>query len=142
MKHVSFELAKTLREAGFDEVCEYAYLDVYGEEPKLVNMECDWNMERMNNTGLSQYMYEVQEDGDDVTAPTYMEVWLWLWKRGIEISVEKHVDSTHNGTCAAIFIDGRFVNMTGFKNKTTPEDLIRQAIDYLADNGLLQTKEK
>lgn len=66
MKRVSFEVAKALKEAGYPQ----------------------WSVEEADNSKLAydcegelwEIRYFDQNPQDYYTAPTYLDVWLWLWR--------------------------------------------------------------
>lgn len=114
MKRVTFEVAKAIKEAGYPQklqegtafYAENGLMDVYDSE-----------------------LYELF-DPMYCTAPIYLEVWLWLWKRGVKIELGNDYDNdTIIPFYGANFIDGIYEN---------PEEAIIAAIEYLVDNDLIK----
>lgn len=98
MKEVSFKVAKAIKEAGYPQVGYYWY------SPQGV--EC------YSESDLDEVGY--------VSAPTYIDVWLWLWReKGIPIQIDY----------AFCGIDCQI---------NDPEEAIISAIEYLADNDLIK----
>lgn len=69
--------------------------------------------------------------GYNIARPTYLDVWLWLWgEKRIEIEV---LNDGIGGLLAQIRIQSR----PSFFKKD-PEEAIIAAIEYLADNNLIE----
>lgn len=112
MKKVSFSVAKALKEAGYPQYghCE-EYYDSHG---KVVDKMCD----------MHKLVYP---------RPTYLEVWLWLWREK-QISI----DAEHlGGNKFANFVLGQRIFTNG-QYQTDPEEAIIKAIEYLAQNDLIK----
>ena len=110
METVSFKVAKAIKNAGYPQGQEeYAYRsngDIYIFEDMFDHIPdycCD--------------------------APTYMEVWLWLWREGgFHIYV--------NGLNFDIYTKDR--TMHGEAANNDPEEAIIAAIEYLVENNLIK----
>lgn len=107
-KRVSFKVAKAIKEAGYPQdiwKCNW----FYSEDGELLNI---------SNTGYYEF-----------PAPTYLDVWLWLWKKNIRIYVKD-------------FFGGLVVSesSSGYDSVsyTEPEEAIIAAIEYLVDNTLIK----
>lgn len=120
LKRVSFEVANALKESGYPQelnegtvfYAENGLMDVYDSE-----------------------LYELF-DPMNCTAPTYFEVWLWLWR-------EKKI---HLFTKGKDILEVEIVHACGTKmwgheiniRNSDPEEAIIAAIDYLVDNDLIK----
>ena len=77
---ISFEIAKLLKEKGFDKFCNYRYND----------------QGKLNSTKLGMYG-KPNDYSNNYSAPTIAEVVMWLYeKNGIWISVEPFIKSDEN----------------------------------------------
>lgn len=99
MKQVSFEVAKALKEAGYP---QYGSCDeYYNHNGQVISKFCD----------INKLIYP---------APTYLEVWLWLWReKGYAIE------------CAYKY--RRFHNYKTSYNYADPEEAIIAAIEHLVN---------
>lgn len=109
MKRVSFEVAKYIKKIGYpQDIWKYSWF--YNEDGELLNI---------SNTGY----YEIP-------APTYMEVWLQLWRekrKCIEIIFSEDEDGW-------TFMQNPSPCDCGLYQD--PEDAIIAAIEYLVTNKL------
>ena len=135
MKRVSFNVAKAIKILGFHDATNHFYSDGYDDEdnPKHEFVLCgasiptfvqDWNdvnkHPEYDKTHID-YWRNVW------SAPTYLEVWLWLWReKGICIEIK---DNLYHIT--AKVQNQRF-------HGEDPEEAIIAAIDYLVDNDLIK----
>ena len=107
---VSFEIAKSLKEKGFDLPCRL----LYKSEKELeegIGVDYDWNR------------------FDSYSAPTIVEVVMWLYeKHGIWISVLQH---TKNGK--GVYFES-FVNSMTFSGYNSPTKAYEAAIEYTLKN--------
>lgn len=117
MKRVSFKVAKTLKESGYPQIfIDYAYY----EDNKLHGTEDPYN----NCHTIIAY------------APTYLEVWLWLWQeKCIKIDVTTYFDSVKGYKSLATIL---CYKNTYSIERDTPEEAIIAAIEYLVDNDLIK----
>lgn len=113
MKRVSFETAKALKEAGYPQennrIC-------YSEIGDLITISGSTNLDFST---------------DFLAAPTYLEVWLWLWReKKIAIDVREFNEEW----------DSVFVHTYSYvsTSKTDPEEAIIVAINYLVENNLIK----
>lgn len=103
MERVSFEVAKAVKEAGYQqEGCWW-----FAKDGKECYSESD-----------------VDEIGY-IAAPTYIEVWLWLWR-----NKHKFVE--------CVYKEGRFFNYKTSYSYADPEEAIINGIDYLVNNKILK----
>lgn len=117
MKRVSFEVAKAIKEVGYPQKGN-AHSTYYDEQYKETFIPFECNRSR------------------DYLAPTYLEVWLWLWR-------EKHIEfaPTHN---SIEFAQGdeslwlKSIDIPELATKTDPEEAIIKAIEYLVENNLIK----
>ena len=113
-KRVSFKVAKAIKEAGYPQ----------------------WSVEGADNTKLAYdcvgEMWEIryfdQNPQDYYTAPTYLDVWLWLWRE------KKITIDIVGGIEFRIHITDNFIGGCG----DNPEEAIIKAIEYLVDNNLIK----
>lgn len=129
MKIVSFEIAKALKEVGYPQDRQRYQ---YGYEGNLVDL--------VRDGGICY----------GPVAPTYLEVWLWLWRKkkyrillsasnqrwdevhGVVDGVDGIVETSwHRGLPGYDATNHR-------ANNTDPEKAIEQAIEYLVDNNLIK----
>lgn len=103
MKIVSFETAKKIKEAGYPQYghCE----DYYTSEGLVVSKFCD----------MDKLVFP---------APTYLEVWLWLWR-------------CRHCFLECVYKEGRFFNYRTSYSYADPEEAIEKAIEYLVENNLI-----
>lgn len=112
MKTVSFEVAKAIKEAGYPQVGYYWY------SPQGV--EC------YSESDLDEVGY--------VSAPTYLQVWLWLWREK-KICLF-NVGTIENKAIIDIVLDGVYQHTT--TSYSDPEEAIIEAIEYLVENDLIK----
>lgn len=113
MKRVSFETAKALKEAGYPQennrIC-------YSEIGDLITISGNTNLDFST---------------DFLAAPTYLDVWLWLWReKGIAIDVKEF-----DGEWDSVFVHAYSYVSTP---KTDPEEAISTAVDCLVENNLIK----
>lgn len=106
MKKVSFNVAKAIKEAGYP---QYGFCnDYYNSEGLIVSKFCK----------MDKLVFP---------APTYLEVWLWLWrekKRAIELRLRPEGWMVLTFGVNAYYAD--------------PEEAIIAAIEHLAENNLIK----
>ena len=116
MKRISFKVAKAIKEAGYPQEKKdgTALYPVKGEfKGKL----CSYNSDAPDRDKLS------------IVAPTYFEVWDWLWQKQIYIIMEK--------SYCGVWFDSK-EELKFFSVKKSPEKAIIAAIDYLVENNLIK----
>lgn len=137
LKIVSFKVAKAIKEAGYDVICDYGYCVTDGI-PCLVKTEEEWERHAINNSDMQDFLActcQQVEGKDDCTAPTYLEVWLWLCReKKIKISAEIWHDKPNNWG-SIIEGDTFYKELHGYND---PEEVIIAAIEYLIDNDLIK----
>lgn len=112
MKRVSFEVAKAIKDAGYPQP---SYCPQYKEDGEFEN----------GFTDLGEGVYY---------APTYLEVWLWLWReKNIYIDID-HIVS--DDMIAAIKCNSECVSK--YIESEDPEEAIIEAIVYIVDNDLIK----
>ena len=130
-KEVNFEIAKLLKDKGFDEPCSHAYKEVespvlYIHQDKKYNnsFEKEWQNtvrknSHMDNAVIKRY-----------SAPTIAEVVMWLYeKHGVWISVKQN---SFIGGGKSSFIS----NVLGKKEYNSPTEACEAAIKYTLENLL------
>lgn len=124
MKRVTFEIAKTIKDAG------------YPQDSQPIT-EIGWyNRARTYTKELPQFW-----EGDDTfvaVAPTYLEVWLWLWREGrICLEIEKlYAPESYiqrGCVCGTEQCEGFYT-----PEVADPEEAIIAAITYLVDNDKIK----
>lgn len=117
MKRVSFKVAKALKEAGYPQ----------GQE--------DYAYRSNGETYLFENMFDHIPDYC-CDAPTYIDVWLWLWReQGIKIDTTTRFDSIKGWLVIALITNGRW---TYHVECSDPEGAIVSGIEYLVDNDLIK----
>lgn len=114
MERVSFEVAKAIKEAGYPQGnTDKCYLTAdhnkYYKEGQIVeNDDGEWSV-------LTKNLADI---------PTYLEVWLWLWReKDIQCSIK----------------DGYvYIGSDELDYYSDPEEAIIGAIEYLVDNDLIK----
>ena len=115
--YVSFEIAKLLKEKGFNEPCRA----VYEEEILRINTLCDYY-----NSELSSY----------VCAPTHQMAMKWLRKKGIYIYIQptKYVGGALYGF-QSIIEDGRNDDWKRhIHHEDNYEEAVEAALKYCLEN--------
>lgn len=117
MKRVSFNVAKTIKEAGYP-------------QDKQSITDIGW----YNMAGIYTNQLPTQWEGDNMfvaVAPTYLEVWIWLWKeKNVKFSVEPNDDLSECYTTDLGYLISEF--------GADPEEAIVSAIEYLVESKLLK----
>lgn len=110
LKRVSFKIAKAVKEAGYPQ----DYEAFYSNDGELhVNMSYEYKT----------YMYKNQIG---YSAPTYLAVWLWLWR-------EKNIRIHPAYKSVTIMPLGTLLDCSN-----DPEEAISAAVRYLVDNDLIK----
>lgn len=112
-KRVSFKVAQAIKEAGYPQY-NTNVLDGY------------------DILGKPTTIYSSAEKCEYI-APTYLDVWLWLWREKnyrIEIVVDHSTDKAYP------IINNH--NDLIFDSEENPEEVIESAINYLVDNDLIK----
>lgn len=119
MKQVSFKVAKALKESGYpQEKHNGMYFKDGDKTPQNIIVKS------IIGSNVDEYL---------ISAPTVLEVWLWLWKeKGIYLNIDSKV---RNITGVLIIIDEKIIK---FIEENDPEDAIIAAIEYLVDNNLIK----
>ena len=123
MKKVSFKIANALKEAGYPqgntELC-YLTADLG---------QCTKGQVVNNIDGMWTILTK-----DLVDIPTYLEVWLWLWR---EKQMTIDIIALSHGSCGAF--GWQFGERINSKVKfNDPEDAIISAIDDIVENNLIK----
>lgn len=116
-KQVSFKVAKAIKKAGYQQHnCRHWYNEI--------GVEYEWY-------GCIEELESVKMD-NDIDAPTYLDVWLWLWR---EKKIEIALDSGANVSIQGTDLMWRIVYQNSYSD---PEEAIVAAIEYLVDNDLIK----
>ena len=110
MKRVSYNVAKSLKEAGYPQDIK----EVYKEN--------------------GEYFTSYIKYSNTFAAPTYLEVWLWLWREK-KINL-LNVGNINNEAQIDILQNGVFIHTTNAYSD--PEEAIIAAIEYLVDEELIK----
>lgn len=123
---VSFEVAKAIEKIGFPQPDKNSGItNVYPLEDHDDNFTPYTRIGKLT-TNYHCQTFRVLSDIPFVGAPTYIDVWLWLWReKKYPIDVDCY-NATHWSTD---IVSGEF---------TDPEEAIVEAIDYLVDNNLIK----
>lgn len=109
MKTVTFKVAEAIKKAGYPQ-------EKLTDKVYLVNGDKEGNLAHYT----SALFY------DSIVAPTYIEVWLWLWKeKKYSINVDCH-------------IGGKWSTDMSMEDYPDQEEALIAAIDYLVDNDLIK----
>lgn len=113
MKRVSFKVAKAIKDAGYPQG-PLPFYDISGD---------------LWEDGISDNFHF------PCFAPTYVEVWMWLWKeKGVCIDIDA---SIRGGAGASIMLDDSSGVYKYIESKD-PEEAIKEAIEYIAENNLIK----
>lgn len=108
MNIVSFKVARTLKEVGYP---QYGSCDeYYNQEGRVIDKFCD----------INKLIYP---------APTYLDVWLWLWRtRGFYIDIAHYYNSNE-----VTIWDNKYNKIKSIEcmGNSDPEEVIEKAIEYL-----------
>ena len=124
MKRVSFKVAKAIKSAGYPQEKKdgTALYPVKGEfKGKL----CGYNSDAPERDKLS------------IVAPTYFEVWLWLWREK-KCYIQHELCFRNDSESSFVCID-KINNIAWVKSLSEdPEDAIIAAIERLVEKDLLK----
>lgn len=141
LKIVSFKIAKAIKEAGYDVICDYGYCVTDGI-PCLVKTEEEWERHAINNSDMQDFLActcQQVEGKDDCTAPTYLEVWLWLWReKNIRFDVEDLWNANLSYTERGCACNTNQLGGICTPKVSDPEEAIIAAIEYLVTNNLIK----
>lgn len=144
MKRITFEVAKALKEAGYPQPqtdiwgyvnrpnnCYFTGRHSYWDKNRKRRLE--WDETNEFHTA-DDWADEIEPSfyGSAIAAPTYLEVWLWLWKekkKWIDVSF-----SLDEGNWT--FMQDPSPCDCGLYND--PEEAIESAIKFLVDNDLIK----
>ena len=119
MKTVSFEVAKAIKNAGYPQTINSISSECYLPNGQLYTSYIDATVP----------LQEFHEMKAVSIAPTYLDVWLWLWKEK-KIYIQVGIDC-----CTLSYTWG---DSCTFKNNSDPEEAIKAAIEYLVRNNLIK----
>lgn len=114
MKRVSIEVAKAIKKAGYPQGME--------------------NIAYYNENGVLIKPFVFNGGGEIADAPTYIEVWLWLWREK-KICLF-NVGNINNKAMLDIVLDGVYQHTT--TSHSDPEEATIEAIEYLVENDLIK----
>lgn len=129
MKIVSYEVAKAIKEAGYPQD-NVKYIHKVKSFPMYYNGDYVPDYEYFYLNYISDFDFQLC-----VAAPTYVEVWFWLW-RTKKISI--NIDHLHGIFWGANTYGEYVKNGDGKPEHNDPEDAIMDAVNYLVDNKLLK----
>ena len=112
-KRVSFKVAKAIKEAGYS---QYNCRHWYSER----GVEYEWY-------GCIEELESIKMDSD-IDAPTYLEVWLWLWREK-DIRIQPEFGSVYIWPIGIRIDDYKYEDL---------EEAIIAAIEYLVENDLIK----
>lgn len=127
--HVKYEIAKLLKEKGFDEPClrYYSNLNLFTDKYK------DWNNHTIGNTSMHK------RNANYYSAPTIAEVVMWLYeKHGIWITVEPFLRREKNELVYfyKIFGSDGYLNTISrlSMGHSSPTEAYEVAVEYVLKN--------
>ena len=124
MKRVSFKVAKAIKQAGYPQEKKdgTALYPVNGEfKGKL----CSYNSDAP------------ERDKQSIVAPTYLEVWLWLWREK-KCYIQHELCFRNDNESSFVCVD-KINNIAWVKSLSEdPEDAIIAAIERLVEKDLLK----
>ena len=137
MEIVSFEIAKKLKEKGFDKFCENGYFLKSGIEYSVPNdnsVLVSAIGEIIFNTECCWFEEEIEYGRDIIYAPTISQVLKWLREeKGIHICISCSIAPLANWEYETVEIDGVvFVNADD--GYSTYEESALAGIKYILDN--------
>lgn len=124
MKRISFKVAKVIKDAGYPQIGNMNYASVDGA---TVMSDVTITIPVGELIDTNDYLGYVSSDF--ISAPTYLEVWLWLCK---EKEIEIEVFNTNYGWYCLLNNDYQC------DYGENPEEAIVAAIEYLVDNNLIK----
>lgn len=144
-KRVSFKVAKAIKEVGYPQVYNspcYVTEDCIKEYDRDYDGDMPIIGEREYTEGqyIDRFSYRDEEcDPPRCYAPTYLDVWLWLWR-------EKNIQFAVNGICDChkrtmyVGCDCCTLQLGGITTEESndPEEAVIKAIEYLVDNNLIK----
>lgn len=148
LKIVSFEVAKALKEAGYPqegncdkyatEQCKGRYI-FYTQNPDCTSKYDDNDLYDFEvGEYIDHEMYSVSV-AHSAVAPTYIEVWLWLWReKGIRFDVEDLWDAEFSYPERGCASNTNQLGGICTPEVSDPEEAIIAAIEYLVDNNLIK----
>lgn len=111
MKRCSFNVAQAIKEAGYQQLNTKQRYTTNGALIYCMNLD------DVHNT---QY-----------DAPTYLDVWLWIWReKGIHIDIDYCINQ-----CSIFDITNQVIYTRTFAD---PEEAIIAAIEHIIDNDLIK----
>lgn len=135
-KRVSFGVAQAIKEAGYPQGLHEMYVYAICNHRNSGAMPHYKEGELLSPSELDECNYC---ESDLIVAPTYLDVWLWLWReKGIRFDIEDLWDvelSYPERGCASN------TNQLGgicTPEVSDPEEAIITAIEHLVDNKLLK----
>lgn len=112
MKKVSFKAAEAIKRAGYP---QYGHCDEYYDaRGKAVDKMCD----------MHKLVYP---------CPTYLEVWPWLWQKGLHLCV----DYIFNGKTGVSIVNNSG-NVLKYIEKNVLEDAIVAAVEWIVENKMIK----
>lgn len=128
MKRVSFKTAKALKEAGYPQ----------GVLPKILkekSFPMYYNEDFVPNYVYFYAYYITTFDTNlCVACPTYLEVWLWLWR---EKKIYLNTNTQRKGI-VCVYWDDTIIHEVKDMRLTDPEEAIASAIENMVDNDLIK----
>lgn len=113
MKRISFKVAKALKKAGYPQDKNDKTV-VYPTRGEFKGTLCGFNS------------YVPERDKFSINAPTYLDVWLWLWReKGIRI---------HNEYKKVIIMPMGVL----IECENDPEEAIIAAVKHIVENNLIK----
>lgn len=136
MKIVPFELAQKLTELGYNKSSDHVY--VIADKHLEYSSGSRIDIQRGSLYPALKAWEMLGIDGPLIEAPTYIDVWLWLWREKkfpISLMCDEHplvmqwYPHSHKTGELGSFTDTVFFD--------DPEEALVEAIDYIFENNLI-----
>lgn len=146
MKRASFEVAKAIKEAGYQQdisECNEGYAISEVRYKVYSSRDNNWYPSSADTGHMLSFdgdYYYPKDCGEYCVAPYYMDVWLWLWrekKSAISLVCDEHelINSWYVSAKKLTGDIGSFTEQIFFND---PEEAIIAAIEYLVEHNLIK----
>lgn len=141
MKRVSFKVAKAIKEAGYPQVCNSPCY-ITEDCTKKYDADYDGDMPIIEKEEYNEGQYidifgYIDEECNPPRcyAPTYIDVWLWLWKKK-----NLYIDIVSYNSCVVVSVWGKNTEKISenIEYYSDPEEAITEAIEYLVNNDSIK----
>lgn len=120
-KRVSYKIAKALKVSNYPK-----------EDNSITYIYCDGEL-----MSLKVFYSKGRDFEELLNAPTYLDVWLWLWRtKGFYIDIAHYYNSDEVTIWDNNYNKIKSIECMG--KYRDPEEVIEKAIEYLVDNDLIK----